>query len=327
MQTRTLGTQGLTVSAQGLGCMGMSQSYGEADEATSIATLHRALELGVTFWDTANVYGDAGPGGFGANERLLATVLADHRDEVTIATKMGIAGIDTTGDTSTGRRFALSATPDDVRRRCEESLERLGTDRIDLYYLHRVDPQTPIEETIGAMAELVTAGKVRYVGVSEVTAEELERAHSTHPISALQSEWSLWTRELEADVVPTARRLGIGLVPFSPLGRGFLTGALAGQSFGQGDGRARMPRFIDENRTANEAIVAEVAAVAEARGALPGQVALAWVQQQGDDVVPIPGTKRPTYLEQNVGALDLHLTSDEMGRLDALAGRVAGARY
>jgi len=327
MQTRTLGTQGLIVSAQGLGCMGMSQSYGDADEATSIATLHRALELGVTFWDTANVYGDAGPGGFGANERLLAKVLAEHRDEVTLATKMGIGGIDTTADATTGRRFVLSATPEEVRRRCEESLERLGTDHIDLYYLHRVDPQTPIEETIGAMAELVTTGKVRYVGVSEVTAEELERAHSTHPISALQSEWSLWTRELEAEVVPTARRLGIGLVPFSPLGRGFLTGALAGRSFGTGDGRARMPRFTEENRAANEAIVAEVAAVAEAHGALPGQVALAWVQQQGDDVVPIPGTKRPTYLEQNVGALDVHLTSDEMGRLDALAGRVAGARY
>jgi len=327
MQTRTLGTQGLTVSAQGLGCMGMSQSYGDADEATSIATLHRALELGVSFWDTANVYGDAGPGGFGSNERLLARVLADHRDEVTLATKMGIAGIDTAADASTGRRFALRASPEEVRRRCEESLERLGTDHIDLYYLHRVDPDTPIEESVGAMGELVEAGKVRYVGVSEVTAEELERAHATHPVTALQSEWSLWTRDLEAEVVPTARRLGIGLVPFSPLGRGFLTGALAGHSFGAGDGRARMPRFSDENRAANEAIVAEVAAVAEAHGALPGQVALAWVQQQGDDVVPIPGTKRTTYLEQNVGALDVHLTDDEMGRLDGLAARVAGARY
>src|SRR3954453_11831684 len=231
MQTRALGTQGLTASAQGLGCMGMSQSYGEADAATSIATLHRALELGVTFWDTANVYGDAGPGGFGANEKLLAQVLAGHRDEVTLATKMGIGGIDTDADPSSGRRFVLSATPDEVRRRCDESLARLGTDHIDLYYLHRVDPDTPIEESIGAMGELVQAGKVRHVGVSEVTADELERAHATYPLNALQSEWSLWTRDLEADVVPTARRLGIGLVPFSPRGRGFLTGALTGRTF------------------------------------------------------------------------------------------------
>jgi aryl-alcohol dehydrogenase-like predicted oxidoreductase len=326
MDTRTLG-QGLTVSAQGLGCMGMSQSYGEADEASSIATLHRALELGVTFWDTANVYGDAGPGGFGANERLLAQVLAEHRDEVTLATKMGIGGIDTTADPASGRRFALSATPEEVRRRCDESLARLGTDHIDLYYLHRVDPDTPIEESIGAMGELVGAGKVGHVGVSEVTAGELERAHATHPVTALQSEWSLWTRDLEDEVVPTARRLGIGLVPFGPLGRGFFTGALAGRSFGTGDARARMPRFEEQNRAANEAVVAEIADVATAHDALPGQVALAWVQQQGDDVVPIPGTKRFEYLEQNVGALAVHLTDDEMARLDALAGKVAGARY
>jgi aryl-alcohol dehydrogenase-like predicted oxidoreductase len=326
METRTLG-QGLTVSAQGLGCMGMSQSYGEADEATSIATLRRALELGVTFWDTANVYGDAGPGGFGANETLLAQVLAEHRDEVTLATKMGIAGIDTTADPASGRRFALSATPDEVRRRCDESLARLGTDHIDLYYLHRVDPDTPVEESIGAMGELVQAGKVRHVGVSEVTADELERAHATYPVTALQSEWSLWTRGLEEDVVPTARRLGIGLVPFGPLGRGFFTGALAGRSFGAGDARARMPRFEEQNRAANEAVVAEIADVAKAHDALPGQVALAWVQQQGDDVVPIPGTKRVAYLEQNVGALGVQLTEDEMGRLDALGEKVAGARY
>ncbi|WP_460710032.1 aldo/keto reductase [Nocardioides dilutus] len=323
MQTRALGSQGLTVSAQGLGCMGMSQSYGETDEATSIATLHRALELGVTFWDTANVYGDAGPGGFGANEQLLGKVLSDRRDEVTLATKMGIEGIQPEGRI----RFRLDGSPDNVRRRCEESLERLGTDHIDLYYLHRVDPETPIEETIGAMGDLVQAGKVRYVGVSEVTAAELERAHAAHPLTALQSEWSLWTRDLEAEVVPTARRLGIGIVPFSPLGRGFLTGALAGRSFEGGDSRARMPRFSDDNLAANEAIVAEIAAVADAHGALPGQVALAWVQQQGDDVVPIPGTKRVAYLEQNVAALDVHLTDEELARLDALADRVAGSRY
>jgi aryl-alcohol dehydrogenase-like predicted oxidoreductase len=323
MDTRALGTQGLTVSAQGLGCMGMSQSYGEADEATSLATLHRALELGVRFWDTANVYGDAGPGGFGANERLLAQVLAEHRDEVTVATKMGIEGIAPQGPV----RFRIDGSPDNVRRRCEESLERLGTDHIDLYYLHRVDPDTPIEDTIGAMGDLVQAGKVRYVGVSEVTAEQLERAHAAHPISAVQSEWSLWTRDIEPEVLPTARRLGVGLVPFSPLGRGFLTGALSGRTFSGSDSRARMPRFTDENLAANEAIVAEVAAVAEAHGVLPGQVALAWVGQQGEDVVPIPGTKRVEYLEQNVAALDVHLTEDELARLDALAARVAGGRY
>jgi aryl-alcohol dehydrogenase-like predicted oxidoreductase len=323
MQTRTLGSQGLTVPAQGLGCMGMSQSYGDADEAGSIATLHRALELGVTFWDTANVYGDAGPGGFGANERLLATVLADHRDEVTLATKMGINGINREG----GLRFSLGATPDDVRRRCDESLERLGTDHIDLYYLHRVDPDTPIEDTIGAMGDLVRAGKVRYVGVSEVTAEQLERAHATYPVTAVQSEWSLWTRDIEPEVLPTARRLGVGLVPFSPLGRGFLTGALSGRSFGVGDSRARMPRFTDENIAANEAIVDVVAEVASTHGVRPGQVALAWVQQRGDDVVPIPGTKRVEYLEQNVAALEVVLTDDQLARLDGLAAQVAGTRY
>jgi len=323
METRALGSQGLTVSAQGLGCMGMSQSYGEADEAGSVATLRRALELGVTFWDTANVYGDSGPGGFGANERLLSQVLADRRDEVTVATKMGIEGIAPEGAV----RFRLDGSPDNVRRRCEESLERLGTDRIDLYYLHRVDPETPIEETIGAMGELVAAGKVRYVGVSEVTADQLERAHATHPVTAVQSEWSLWTRDLEAEVVPTARRLGVGLVPFSPLGRGFLTGALSGRSFGGGDSRSRMPRFTDENIAVNEAIVAEVTAVAEAHGVRPGQVALAWVHAQGEDVVPIPGTKRIEYLEQNVAALDVRLTDDELARLDGLAAKVAGGRY
>ena len=250
-------------------------------------------------------------------------MLADHRDEITLATKMGINGIAPEG----GIRFSLGATPDDVRRRCEESLERLGTDHIDLYYLHRVDPDTPIEESVGAMGELVAAGKIRHVGVSEVTAEELERAHATYPITALQSEWSLWTRDLEADVVPTARRLGIGLVPFSPLGRGFLTGALSGRSFDGADSRARLPRFSEENVAANQAIVAVVEDVAAARGVLPGQVALAWVQQRGDDVVPIPGTKRTTYLEQNVAALDVHLTDEELTRLDGLAAQVAGGRY
>ena len=239
---------------------------------------------------------------------------------------MGIGGINTAEPAAPGRRFTLSATPDEVRSRCDESLARLGTDHIDLYYLHRVDPDTPIEESIGAMSELVEAGKVRHLGVSEVTAEELERAHATHPISALQSEWSLWTRGLEADVVPTARRLGIGLVPFSPLGRGFLTGALAGHTFADGDVRGTLARYTGDNRTANEGLVDEIAAVAEAHDALPAQVALAWVHAQGPDVVPIPGTKRATYLEQNVGALDVALTEDELARLDKLADQVAGPR-
>jgi aryl-alcohol dehydrogenase-like predicted oxidoreductase len=327
MKTRTLGTNGLKVSAQGLGCMGMSQSYGEADEADSIATLHRALELGVTFWDTANVYGDAGPGGFGANETLLAKVLADHRDEVTLATKFGIWGINRDGDRESGFRFKLSATPGDVRRAIEESLTRLGTDHIDLYYLHRVDPDVPIEETVGAMAELVRAGKVGHLGVSEVTAEQLERAHATYPITAVQSEWSLWTRQLEDEVVPAARRLGVGIVPFSPLGRGFLTGTVDRASFGARDSRAGMTRFNEENFARNQAIVDVVREVANGHDALPGQVAIAWLEQQGDDVVPIPGTKRVTYLEQNVGALDVHLSDDELGRLEDVAGMVAGGRY
>jgi aryl-alcohol dehydrogenase-like predicted oxidoreductase len=320
MQTRTLGS--LTVSALGLGCMGMSQSYGEADEATSIATLHRALELGVTFWDTANVYGDAGPGGFGANERLLGQVLAEHRDEVTLATKTGIQGISPGGKV----RFELSGRPEDVVANCDASLERLGTDRIDLYYLHRVDPDVPVEETIGAMAGLVEAGKVRHLGVSETNADQLARACATATITALQSEWSLWTRDIEPEVLPLAREHGVGIVPFSPLGRGFLTGALSA-GFTGADSRARMPRFNDENFDANQALVAVVQEVAATHDVPPSQVALAWVLAQGDDVVPIPGTKRPTYLEQNAGALDLTLTEDDLSKLDALAAQTAGGRY
>jgi aryl-alcohol dehydrogenase-like predicted oxidoreductase len=322
MKTRTLGRSGLTVSAQGLGCMGMSQSYGEADEATSLRTLHRALELGVRFWDTANVYGDAGPGGFGANERLLGRVLADHRDEVTLATKTGIQGIEPEGPV----RFRLSGRPEDVVASCEASLERLGTDRIDLFYLHRVDPDVPIEETIGAMAGLVEAGKVRHLGVSETTADQLARACATAPVAAVQSEWSLWTRDIEPEVLPVAREHGVGIVPFSPLGRGFLTGTLSA-GFTGADSRARMPRFSEENFDANQALVAVVQEIAAEHGAKPGQVALAWVLAQGDDVVPIPGTKRPAYLEENVAALDLTLGEDDLRRLDGLAAQTAGGRY
>ncbi|CAB4715252.1 MAG: aldo/keto reductase [Actinobacteria bacterium] len=324
MRTVPLGTQGLTVSRQGLGCMGMSQSYGAADDSVSIATIDRALELGVSFLDTADVYGTTGIYGFGANEKLLGHALRGRRDQVTLATKCGIHDIVPGG----AIRFQLGASPAYVAQACDDSLRRLRTDHIDLYYLHRVDPETPIEETVGAMAELVQAGKVRYLGVSEVTAAELERAHGVHPISAIQSEYSLWTRDLEAEVLPTARRLGVGLVPFSPLGRGFLTGAVSSvDDFGAADSRTALPRFTADNLAANQAIVDEVRAVAASLDVLPGQVALAWVHAQGEDLVPIPGTKRPSYLEQNAAAADLTLADDHLARLDALAAQVQGSRY
>ena len=324
MRTVALGGQGLTVSAQGLGCMGMSQAYGPSDDTSSIATLHRALELGVTFLDTANVYGATGIYGFGANEKLLGYALRGRRDEVTLATKCGIQGI-TPGARS---RFQLGADPEYVRSACDASLRRLGTDHIDLYYLHRVDPRTPIEETVGAMAELVTAGKVRYLGLSEVDAGQLERAYAVHPISALQSEYSLWTRGIEESVLPAARRLGVGLVPFSPLGRGFLTGAVTSTDrFSADDFRRTNPRFTADAIDANQRLVEVVRSIATAQGVLPGQVALAWVHSRGEDVVPIPGTKRVSYLEQNAEAADLRLDEDDLGQLDALAGQVVGSRY
>ncbi|MCW2796914.1 aldo/keto reductase [Nocardioides sp.] len=324
MRTVKLGNEGLTVSAQGLGCMGMSQSYGAADDSVSIATLDRALELGVTFWDTADVYGTTGIYGFGANEKLLGHALAGRRDDVTLASKCGIHDIVPGGSV----RFQLGATPAYVAQACEDSLRRLRTDRIDLYYLHRVDPETPIEETVGAMAGLVEAGKVRYLGLSEVTADQLERAHAVHPITAVQSEYSLWTRGIEDEVLPAARRLGIGIVPFSPLGRGFLTGAVSTDTaFNGADARRAMPRFTDENLAANQALVDVVRDVAASHAVEPGQVALAWVHSRGEDVVPIPGTKRPTYLEQNAAAAGLLLSEDDLSRLDGLADLVAGERY
>jgi aryl-alcohol dehydrogenase-like predicted oxidoreductase len=327
MRTVNLGSQGLTTSVQGLGCMGMSQSYGPADDSVSIATIDRALELGVTLLDTADVYGATGIYGFGANEKLLGYALSRSeglRDQVTLATKCGIQDI----RPETATRFQLGASPAYVEQACDASLTRLRTDHIDLYYLHRVDPETPIEETVGAMAELVRAGKVRYLGLSEVTADELERAHAVHPITAVQSEYSLWTRGIEDEVLPAARRLGVGIVPFSPLGRGFLAGAVADTTGLSGaDARRQMPRFSGDNLAANLALVDVVKEVAAAHGVLPGQVALAWVHAQGDDLVPIPGTKRPTYLEQNAAAADLVLTADDLSRLDGLADRVVGARY
>lgn len=322
MQQVHLGSQGLTVSAQGLGCMGMSQSYGPADDSVSIATLDRALELGVTFFDTADVYGVGGIYGFGANEKLLGYAFRDRRDDITLATKCGIKGVVTNG-----LNFRLGASPEYVKKACEDSLKRLRTDRIDLYYLHRVDPETPIEDTVGAMAELVREGKVRHLGLSEVTAEQLEKAHAVHPISALQSEYSLWTRGIEESVLPAARRLGVGIVPFSPLGRGFLTGTVASAEFGDDDMRRTNPRFAPEAVAANQALVDVVRRIADEKGVFPGQVALAWVHSRGEDVVPIPGTKRPAYLEQNAAAAALELTAADLERLDPLAARVTGDRY
>jgi aryl-alcohol dehydrogenase-like predicted oxidoreductase len=316
--TRTLG-QGLEVSAQGLGCMGMSQIYGPADETESLATIDRALELGVTFLDTADVYG------LGHNEQLVGRAIAGRREEVVLATKFGIVR---RADDSSFR--GVDGRPEYVRSACDASLERLGVDRIDLYYQHRADPQVPIEETVGAMAELVAAGKVRHLGLSEAAADTIRRAHAVHPISALQSEWSLWSRDIEGDVLSTARELGIGIVPYSPLGRGLLTGQIrSADELSRGDFRRGTPRFEGENLARNLEVVERVRTIATEKGVTPGQLALAWVQAQGDDVAPIPGTKRRTYLEENVGALDVELTADDIAELEAVASSsaVSGARY
>ncbi len=316
-----LGGQGLRVSAQGLGCMGMSHAYGTPDDAESLRVLERALELGVGFWDTADFYGQ------GQNERLLARVLEDRRSEVTLATKFGIVA--TQGDT-----LARSVRGDAayVKQACEASLQRLGIDTIDLYYQHRVDVSVPIEETVGAMAELVKAGKVKYLGLSEVTASELRRAHAVHPISAVQSEWSLWSRDVEEQVVPACRELGVGFVPYSPLGRGFLTGQLPPLAeLEPNDFRKVQPRLQADVIEENRALVREVESVARALGVTAAQIALAWIHGQakrwGVAVVPIPGTKRTRYLEQNVAALDVELPADVVARLDALAPRARGARH
>ena len=321
MRTVELGGQGLRVSAQGLGCMGMSQAYGVSNDVSSIETVHRALDLGVTFIDTADVYGVAGIYGFGANERLIGYALRGRRDEVVLATKCGIAGIDT------GPAFELHGDPAYIRGACDASLRRLGVDHIDLYYLHRVDPVVPIEESIGVMGELIAAGKVRYIGVSEVDADQLGRAHATFPVSAVQSEYSLWTRGIEESVLPAARRLGVGVVPFAPLGRGFLTGTITSATFADDDFRRTNPRFTAASIDANARLVDVVRAIAADRGVLPGQVALAWVHAQGDDLVPIPGTKRVAYLEQNAAAANIPLTTADLERLDGLAARAVGSRY
>ncbi|KUH38791.1 MULTISPECIES: aldo/keto reductase [Streptomyces] len=313
--TRHLGA--LAVSAQGLGCMGMSHGYGTADDAQSIATLHRALDLGVTLLDTADFYGG------GHNEELVGRAVAGRRDEVVLATKFGFAN-------RLGEPTRIRGDAAYVRQACEASLRRLGVDHIDLYYLHRVDPQVPIEETVGAMAELVHAGKVRHLGLSEAGAVTLRRAHAVHPIAALQSEWSLWTRDPEAEVAPVCRELGIGLVPFSPLGRGFLTGRYRSvDTLAEGDIRRGQPRFADGNIERNLAIVARLEELAAAKGVTAGQLALAWVQHRGDDVVPIPGTRRQRYLEENLAALTVELSAEDLAAVEAAAptDRVAGTRY
>ncbi len=316
IETIALGTQGLRVSRQGLGCMGMSDFYGATDDAESIATIHRALELGVDFFDTSDMYGPY------TNEVLVGKALAGHRDEAVIATKFGIVR-----DPDDPTKRAINGRPEYVRQSCDASLARLGVDHIDLYYQHRVDPDTPIEETVGAMGELVAEGKVRYLGLSEAAPATIRRAHAVHPISALQTEYSVWSRDPEAEILPTLRELGIGFVPYSPLGRGFLTGALRSlDDLDESDFRRYQPRFQGDNLADNVAIVEVVDQLASAKGCTPGQIALAFVHAAGRDVAPIPGTKRRTYLEENVGALGVELTEEDLAVLDTVAS-AKGDRY
>jgi aryl-alcohol dehydrogenase-like predicted oxidoreductase len=311
-----LGDQGLVVSRQGLGCMGMSEFYGAGDDAESIATIHRAIDLGITLLDTADIYGPH------TNEELVGRAIADRRDEVVLATKFGIVR-----DPANPRARGQNGRPEYVRSACEASLRRLGIDHIDLYYQHRVDPDTPIEETIGAMAELVQEGKVRFLGMSEAAAETIRRAHAVHPISALQTEYSIWAREPEAEIIPTVRELGIGFVPYSPLGRGFLTGTVRSvDGLQEDDFRRFQPRFQGDNLAQNIAIVERIDEIAAEKDATAAQIALAWVHAQGRDLVPIPGTKRRTYLEQNAAALEIELDTDDLTRLGEL-GQAAGDRY
>jgi len=321
MQTRTLGRDGPVVSALGLGCMGMSAFYGgRGDDAAAIAVIQRALERGVTLLDTADMYGPH------TNERLVGRAIAGRRGQVLLATKFGVRL-----DPSDPQARGVDGRPEYVQAACEASLQRLGVEHIDLYYQHRVDPQVPIEETVGAMARLVEQGKVRWLGLSEAAPETIRRAHAVHPITALQTEYSLWSREPEHNgVLHTVRELGIGFVPYSPLGRGFLTGAIRSpDDFEDGDYRRNSPRFQGENFARNLALVAQVNAIAAARGISPAQLALAWVLAQGEDLVPIPGTKRLAYLEENLDALDVVLDADELARIDAVfpVDVAAGARY
>jgi aryl-alcohol dehydrogenase-like predicted oxidoreductase len=317
MQTRRLGSEGLRVSAQGLGCMGMSEFYGSADEDEAIATIDRALELGITFLDTADMYGPF------TNEKLVGRAIADRRDEVVLATKFGNERAED------GGFLGINGKPDYVHRACDASLRRLGVDHIDLYYQHRVDKTVPIEETVGAMAELVEQGKVRHLGLSEASPQTIRRAHAVHPITALQTEYSLWTRDPEEAVLPTVRELGIGFVAYSPLGRGFLSGAITKpDDLAEDDFRRRNPRFQRENFDKNLELVDRVREIAAEKDVTPGQLALAWLLHRGDDIVPIPGTKRRRYLEENAAASEIELTQDDLARIDeaAPAGATAGAR-
>ncbi len=316
--TRKLGSQGLQVSALGLGCMGMSEFYGSGDETEAVATIHRALDLGVTFLDTADMYGPF------TNEVLVGKAIAERREEVVLATKFAnVRG-------ENGEFLGIRGDADYVRQSCDASLKRLGVDYIDLYYQHRVDPNTPIEETVGAMAELVKAGKVRYLGLSEAAPDTIRRAHAVYPISALQTEYSLWSRDPEDEILPTIRELGIGFVPYSPLGRGFLTGQIRRiEDLDEDDYRRTGPRFQGENFQKNLDLVFEVEAMAREKGCTPAQLALAWLLAQGQDIVPIPGTRKRTRLEENVKAMDVRITTDDRSRIDRIfpPEAAAGTRY
>jgi aryl-alcohol dehydrogenase-like predicted oxidoreductase len=318
MHARSLGPDHLHVSALGLGCMGMSEFYGGADDTESIGVIHAALDAGCTFLDTADIYGPF------TNERLVGRAIAGRRDEVVLATKFGIER------RADGSRVGVNSRPEYVRSACDASLERLGVDHIDLYYQHRVDTSVPIEETVGAMAELVAAGKVRHLGLSEAAADTIRRAHAVHPITALQTEYSLWTRDPEDEILPTVRELGIGFVAYSPLGRGFLTGRFQSiEDLPEGDFRRVNPRFEGANFAKNLDVVTQVHAIAAEKGCTPGQLAIAWLLAQGEDIVPIPGTKRLSYLQDNLGAADVQLSPADLARIDAVApkGFASGDRY
>jgi aryl-alcohol dehydrogenase-like predicted oxidoreductase len=318
METRKLGSQGLEVSALGLGCMGMSEFYSGRDESEAIATIHHAIDLGVTLLDTADMYGR------GENEKLVGKAIADRRNSVILATKFGILR----GDDASFR--GVNGKPEYVNQACDASLQRLGIDTIDLYYQHRVDPQVPIEDTVGAMAELVQQGKVRYLGLSEAAPATIRRAQTIHPISALQTEYSLWSRDPEDEILPTVRELGIGFVPYSPLGRGFLSGQFQSpDDFPEGDYRLYSPRFQGENFYKNLEVVEQVKEIAQAKGVKASQLAIAWLLAQGNDIVPIPGTKRRNYLEENIGATEINLTPEELKQIEAVApqGIATGDRY
>jgi aryl-alcohol dehydrogenase-like predicted oxidoreductase len=318
MDKRRLGREGLEVSALGLGCMGMSEFYGTGDEHKSIDTIHRAIELGINFLDTADMYGPF------TNEKLVGKAIADRRDEVVLATKFGNERAED------GTRLGVNGRPEYVRRACDASLKRLGVDHIDLYYQHRVDVEVPVEETFGAMKELVEAGKVRFLGISEAAPETIRRAHSIHPITALQTEYSLWSRDVEDEILPTVRELGIGFVAYSPLGRGFLTGQIRRfEDLPENDFRRTSPRFEGQNFEKNLELADRVKEIADEKGVTPGQLALAWLLHQGEDIVPIPGTKHREYLEENVRAVDIELTNEDLSRIEEAApvGIAAGERY